>query len=94
MIFDQGPGGFGFYNQHSIHEQVDLFFADERSVFVEDFDDLLLLHLASEFSESVGKRILVDPLAMPMAVVAVDRVSGGPNSLTEVSYMCCQHTYT
>ena len=67
------------HDQPTLHHQVRLVVPEGRAVLVPDLNRMLLLHVETPLTQTVGQRILINLLHMPVAVKNVDGIGGLPH---------------
>lgn len=75
---------FQFNDETVINEEVSEVFPENRSIFVQHLERMLLFHIHSSFSRPVDQRILVNLLQVPGIQVTMNRIAGLTNHITEL----------
>jgi hypothetical protein len=73
MLVSQGFARLDFNNQSAVDEKIGEIFPENRSVFIQYVQGMLLYQSGARFPQPVGETVLIDFLQMPMPMVAVQR---------------------
>ena len=84
MLFDHIPDGLNFHDEAIVHEHVSIKVAEQRAVFVEHFQRMLLLHQQTLFRKTVNECVLINLLQMSVPMVAVDGKSRFANHIAKL----------
>lgn len=84
MFLTYAFAGFQFNDKRIFDVEVGKVFSENSSVFILDCEWILLLHLQSLFSESVGQGFFINFLEMATTMVFVNGKAGFPDSVAQL----------
>src|SRR6266516_4440522 len=71
MLFSHIPDGLHLHDEAILHEQVSIEVAEQRPIFAENLQRMLLLHLEPLLPETVNERVLINLLQVAIPMVAM-----------------------
>jgi hypothetical protein len=86
MLAHQRAACFELYNQHVFYNCVCEVLTDGSSIFIEDFDGVLLLNVNPGLAQAMCQRILVDFFQVAMPMVTMDGVRSFAHKITQFVY--------
>jgi hypothetical protein len=86
MFAHERAACFELYNQTVFYNYVCEVLTDGRSVFIKDFDGVLLLNVNPGFPQAMCQRILVDFFQVAMPMVTMDGVRSFAHKITQFVY--------
>jgi len=83
MFIDEGFDGFEFDDERVLDEEIGEVFAENRSVFIEDVQRVLLHNLETLFAKTVDESVLVNFFVVAVTMIFLKGKGGFPHLIAK-----------
>ena len=86
MLVCQGFARFQFDDQFAVNQQIGKIITQNRSIFVQHLQSVLLFNLSARLTKPIGQPVLINLFQMPVSKIAVQGECSFTNLVTQLEY--------
>ncbi|MEN9663288.1 MAG: hypothetical protein RL324_2237 [Verrucomicrobiota bacterium] len=86
VLVEQRFAGLEFQNEDILDQQIDKVVAQNRSVFIQNLEGMLLFHIHTRLPKSVSQAVLINFFHVPVPQIAVEGEACLSHLITQLEY--------